>query len=64
MALEPWLVEAVLARLLQVLNPEEQRTIVNATRTPHKVKWPAWWSEHPTSRGRFDLFRRVTLVSI
>jgi hypothetical protein len=47
MALEPWLVEAVLARLLQVLSPEEQRTIVNATRTPHKVKWPAWWSEHP-----------------
>jgi hypothetical protein len=47
MALEPWLVEAALARLDQVLSPAEQRTIVKATRTPHKVKWPKWWSECP-----------------
>jgi hypothetical protein len=47
MALEPWLVEAALARLPQKLSPADQRTIVKATRTPHKVKWPEWWSEHP-----------------
>jgi Family of unknown function (DUF5681) len=46
MALEPWLVEAALARLDRRLSPAEQRTIVKATRTPHTVKWPEWWSEH------------------
>jgi hypothetical protein len=47
MALEPWLVEAALARLNRTLSPPEQWTIVQATRTPHKVKWPEWWSERP-----------------
>ena len=47
MALEPWLVEAALARLDRTLSPADQRIIVNATRTPHKVRWPEWWSEHP-----------------
>jgi len=47
MALEPWLVEAALARLPRTLSPADQRTIVKATRTPHKVRWPEWWSEHP-----------------
>ena len=47
MALEPWLVEAALARLDRKFGPAEQRTIVDATRTPHKVKWPEWWSEYP-----------------
>jgi hypothetical protein len=47
MALEPWLIEAALARLRGKLNPADQRTIVKATRTPHKVRWPEWWSEHP-----------------
>jgi hypothetical protein len=46
MALEPWLVEAALARLGRTLSPAEQRTIINATRTPDKVRWPEWWSEH------------------
>jgi hypothetical protein len=46
-ALEPWLVEAALARLDRTLSSAEQRTIVDATRTPHKVKWPGWWSESP-----------------
>ena len=46
-ALEPWLVEAALARLPQILSPADQRTIVKATRTPRKVRWPEWWSEHP-----------------
>ena len=46
MKLEPWLVEAALARLGQQHIPrDQQRTILNATRTPHKVKWPAWWTE-------------------
>ncbi len=47
MALEPWLVEAALARLPRTLSPDDQRIILNATRTPHKVRWPEWWSEHP-----------------
>ena len=45
--LEPWLVEAALACLPGPLSPTDQRIIVNATRTPHKVRWPEWWSEHP-----------------
>lgn len=47
MALEPWLVEAALARLPQPLSPADQRIIVKATRTSHKIRWPEWWSEHP-----------------
>ena len=47
MVLEPWLVEAALARLDRRLSPADQRTIVKAARTPHKVRWPDWWSEHP-----------------
>jgi hypothetical protein len=46
-ALEPWLVEAALARLPQPLSPADQRTVMKATRTPRKVRWPTWWSEHP-----------------
>lgn len=47
LALEPWLVEAALERLPQPLTPAEQRIVVSATRTPRKVRWPEWWSEHP-----------------
>ena len=47
MALEPWLVQAALARLSESLSPADQRTVVDATRTPHKVRWPKWWSEFP-----------------
>jgi hypothetical protein len=47
MALEPWIVEAALARLPQPLTPEQQRVVVAATRLPHKVRWPEWWSERP-----------------
>jgi hypothetical protein len=46
-ALEPWLVEAALVRLSQPLSPTDQRIVVKATRTPHKVRWPEWWSENP-----------------
>jgi hypothetical protein len=45
MVLEPWIVEAALARLGKALSPAEQRIIVKATRTPHKVKWRDWWTE-------------------
>jgi hypothetical protein len=44
-ALEPWLVEAALAHLNTSLSPAEQRKIIKVTRTPHKVRWPNWWSE-------------------
>ncbi len=47
MVLEPWIIEATLARLSEKLSPADQRIIVKAARTPHKVKWPDWWSEHP-----------------
>lgn len=44
MALEPWIVEAALARFGdRRLTKEEQRVIVRATRTPYKVNWPDWW---------------------
>jgi hypothetical protein len=35
------------ARLSQPLSPTDQRIVVKATRTPHKVRWPEWWSEDP-----------------
>lgn len=47
MALEPWLVEAALAGLPHTVSPADQRIVVKATRTPHMVKWPEWWSEYP-----------------
>jgi hypothetical protein len=48
MALEPWIVEAALQRLGgRRLTSEEQRTVVEATRTPRKVNWPEWWTEIP-----------------
>ena len=44
--LNPWIVEAALARLgSRRLSKEEQREVWNATRTPHKVTWPEWWTE-------------------
>jgi hypothetical protein len=44
MMLEPWIVEAALNRLGdRQLSREEQRTVLDATRTPHKVTWPDWW---------------------
>jgi hypothetical protein len=46
MALEPWLIEVALSRLGRKLDPAEQQIILKATRTPHKVRWPDWWSEH------------------
>ena len=43
--LEPWIVEAALHRFgSKRLSVEEQRLVIEATRTPHKVNWPDWWS--------------------
>jgi hypothetical protein len=42
--LEPWLVQRALDRLGdRRLNATEQATVVAATRTPGKVRWPDWW---------------------
>jgi hypothetical protein len=42
--INPWIVEAALARLgSRRLSIEEQREVWGATRTPHKVRWPDWW---------------------
>jgi hypothetical protein len=46
MVLEPWLIETALGKLGRKLNPAEQQINVKATRTPDKVRWPEWWSEH------------------
>ena len=44
--LEPWIVEASLARLGdRQLSEEEQHIVLAATRTPHKVTWPDWWEK-------------------
>jgi hypothetical protein len=42
--LEPWIVEAALARLgARQLTEDEQRTVYAATRNPSRVAWPEWW---------------------
>lgn len=47
-ALEPWLVEAALARLGDVrLGRAEQEIVTRATRTPKRVNWPTWWEVKP-----------------
>lgn len=47
--LEPWLVEQALARLGERrLSRDEQETVVRATRTPRKVRWPSWWEVIPS----------------
>lgn len=43
--LNPWIVEAAMARLGDSQLPlDVQREVWGATRTPHKVQWPEWWS--------------------
>jgi Family of unknown function (DUF5681) len=41
--LEPWIVEAAIARLDRHLTLAEQKIVVAATGTPWKVQWPDWW---------------------
>ena len=61
MALEPWIVEAALARLNRRLSVAEQEKVFRASRTPHKVRWPDWWKVRhveplpPSTRTRFSL---------
>ena len=48
MVLEPWIVEAALARFGEKrLTIEEQEIVLKATRTPRKVRWPDWWVAKP-----------------
>ena len=48
MVLEPWIVEAAIARLAdRRLTVAEQETVVRATRTPWKIHWPDWWEIRP-----------------
>jgi hypothetical protein len=48
MLLEPWLVEEALGRFGERrLSREEQATVVQAVRRPHKVRWPDWWEVMP-----------------
>jgi hypothetical protein len=42
--LEPWLVQRAIDRLGdRHLNAKQQATVLAATRTPGKVRWPDWW---------------------
>ena len=44
--LQPWIVEAAIAHLGdRRLTADEQRVVIEATRTPDKVRWPGWWTE-------------------
>jgi hypothetical protein len=48
MMLEPWIVEAALARFEEKqLTRKEQEIVLKATRTPSKVRWPDWWVVKP-----------------
>ena len=43
--LKPWIVEAALARLGDlVLTLDEQREVWGATNRPETVSWPSWWT--------------------
>lgn len=45
LALETWVVEEALARLGdRQLTVDEQRKVLEATRMPHRVRWPDWWT--------------------
>jgi len=51
--LEPWIVEAALARVApRQLSLEQQKIVLKATRAPAKVKWPEWWGTRPRTSGR------------
>jgi hypothetical protein len=71
MALEPWLVEAALARLPQTLSPADQRTIVEATRTcacrnsnshVQMMKSAKKWHRQNATNGMYCSRRRRVLV--
>lgn len=46
--LEPWIIEKALARLgARRLCLDDQKAVLDATRTPKKVRWPDWWQALP-----------------
>lgn len=48
MLLEPWLIKAALERLGdRRLTPEDQATVLKATRKPRTITWPDWWEVRP-----------------
>ena len=47
LVLEPWIVEAALARFGEKRLPPRQEIVLKATRTPAKVRWPDWWVAKP-----------------
>lgn len=50
--LKPWLVQKAIDRLgNRQLSRAEQQTVVEATRSPEKVRWPDWWEVVPRSIG-------------
>lgn len=50
--LRPWLVQKGLEHLgTRRLSVEEQQTVLAATRSPEKVRWPEWWEVVPRSSG-------------
>ncbi len=47
--LNPWIIEKALDRLEWIgLSDDEQRIVWEAARTPHKVKWPDWFTYRPS----------------
>jgi hypothetical protein len=43
--LNPWIVEAAIARLgPEQLSTDDQQEVWNNTRTPEDVNWPGWWT--------------------
>lgn len=41
--LEPFIIEAALARLGRHLSRDEQQIVMRAVGNPEKVNWPGWW---------------------
>ncbi len=64
--LENWVVEAALARLGdQRLTLEEQREVEDATRFPHKMKWPKWWGkEAPQAKAPKSTMRNSQMENV
>jgi hypothetical protein len=48
MMLEPWIIEAALARFGEKqLTPEEQEIVLKATPNTDQGPWPDWWVVTP-----------------
>jgi len=52
LALESWAIEEALGRLGgRRLSVDQQVKVVAAARTPHKVRWPDWWTSFEGGAG-------------